>query len=146
MDAQTMLLPDAFTFTGIGVAFLLRVGEPGISSRGHAALATIIDAAIGAAILLVVSGLYWLVRRRSGMGMGDVKLLAMITAFLGLPVGLFGFFAGVLMAAIFAASLLMLRKARGLDRIPFGTFLAAGAIMSIFAGDPVIHWYLGLLR
>lgn len=141
-----MLLPDAFTLTGIGLAFVLHVSEPEISGRWHAALATAINAAIGAAILLVISGLYWLVRRRSGMGMGDVKLLAMITAFLGLPLGLFGFFAGVLMAAIFAAILLAMRKAGGLDKIPFGTFLAAGAILAIFAGQPVIRWYLGLLR
>jgi leader peptidase (prepilin peptidase) / N-methyltransferase len=146
MDAQTMLLPDAFTLTGIGLVFVLRVCEPGISDRVHAAWVTLVDAAIGAAILLAISGLYWLVRRRSGMGMGDVKLLAMIAAFLGLPLALFGFVAGVLAAALFAAILLVRRKAGGYDRIPFGAFLAAGAILAIFAGQPVIHWYVGLLR
>ena len=102
MDAQTMLLPDTFTLTGIGVAFLLRVGAPAIESRGQTAIRTLGSAAIAAALLLLIWLLYWLVRRRNGLGMGDVKLMAMIGAFLGLQLVLFSYFVGVLAAALFA--------------------------------------------
>jgi leader peptidase (prepilin peptidase)/N-methyltransferase len=85
MDAQTMLLPDSFTLTGIALAFVLRVFAPGAEYRGHIALVTAADALIAAALLLAVWAIYWLARRRQGIGLGDVKLLAMMAAFLGLP-------------------------------------------------------------
>ncbi len=146
MDAQTMLLPDTFTLTGLALAFVLRVGAPGASRRGSIAFQTAEDAAIAAGALLLIAALYWLVRRRQGIGMGDVKLLAMMAAFLGLPLGLFAYFVGVIVAAIFAAILLARRKARAFDRIPFGSFLAAAGIFAIFFGKPAIAWYLPLFH
>ena len=142
MDWQTMLLPDAFTLPGIAVAFLLRVFAPGNQFRSRVAMHVLGDAAISAALLLMVWTLYRLVRRREGLGLGDVKLLAMIAAFLGLAVTMFAFFVGVLAAALFAVVLLTLRRARGSDRIPFGSFLAAAGIAAIFIGRPAIAWYL----
>lgn len=146
MDWQTMLLPDAFTLTGIGAAFLLKVLAPGNQSRWRIAMHVLGDAGISAALLLVIWTLYRLVRRRQGLGLGDVKLLAMIAAFLGLAVTLFAFFVGVLAAALFAVVLLTRRKVRGSDRIPFGSFLAAAGIVAIFIGRPAILWYLSTFR
>jgi leader peptidase (prepilin peptidase) / N-methyltransferase len=142
MDWQTMLLPDAFTLPGIAVAFLLRVFAPGNHFRSRVAMHVLGDAAIAAALLLMISTLYRLVRRRQGLGLGDVKLLAMIAAFMGLSLTLFAFFVGVLAAALFAVVLLARRKVRGSDRIPFGSFLAAAGIAAIFIGRPTIAWYL----
>ena len=146
MDWQTMLLPDAFTLPGIAAAFFLRVFAPGNQHRSHVAMQVLGDAAISAALLLMVWTLYRLVRRREGLGLGDVKLLAMIAAFFGLAVTLFAFFVAVLAAALFAVVLLMLRRARGTDRIPFGSFLAAAGIAAIFIGRPAIAWYLSSFR
>ncbi|MGH9616716.1 MAG: prepilin peptidase, partial [Acidobacteriaceae bacterium] len=142
MDWQTMLLPDSFTLTGIAAAFLLRVFAPGNRFRLHTAIRTLEDAAIAAVLLLLVWALYWVVRRREGVGLGDVKLLAMIAAFTGLALALFAYFIGVLAAALFAIVLLTRHKARGFDRIPFGSFLAAAGIAAIFLGTPAIAWYL----
>jgi leader peptidase (prepilin peptidase)/N-methyltransferase len=142
MDWQTMLLPDAFTLTGIAIAFLLRVFAPGNHSRSRVAMHVLGDAAISAALLLMVWTLYRLVRRRQGLGLGDVKLLATIAAFMGLSLTLFAFFVGVLAAALFAIVLLTRRKVRGSDRIPFGSFLSAAGIAAIFIGRPAIAWYL----
>lgn len=142
MDWQTMLLPDAFTLTGIGAAFCLRVFAPGNHFRLRVAMQILKDAAIAAALLLLVWWLYRIVRRREGLGLGDVKLLAMIAAFMGLSVALFAYFVGVLAAALFAIVLLARRKVRGSDRIPFGSFLAAAGIAAVFAGKPAITWYL----
>jgi len=146
MDWQTMLLPDAFTLPGIAAAFLLRVFAPGNQFRSRVAMHVLGDAAISAALLLMVWTLYRLVRRRQGLGLGDVKLLAMIAAFFGLALTLFTFFFGVLAAALFAVALLILRRARGSDRIPFGSFLAAAGIAAIFIGRPAIAWYLSSFR
>ncbi|MHB1935668.1 MAG: prepilin peptidase [Acidobacteriaceae bacterium] len=142
MDWKTMLLPDMFTLTGIGAAFCLRVFAPGNQFRLRVARQILEDAAIAAALLLLVWVLYRIVRRREGMGLGDVKLLAMIAAFMGLAVALFAYFVGVMAAALFAIALLARRKVRGSDRIPFGSFLAAAGIAAIFVGKPAIAWYL----
>ena len=146
MDGQTMLLPDTFTITGIAVAFLLKVFAPGIRFRARVALQTLEDAAIAAAMLLLVWALYRIVRRRDGLGLGDVKLMAMMAAFMGLPLALFAYFVGVLLAALFAAVLLARHKARLSDRIPFGSFLAGAGILAIFVGKPAIAWYLSFYR
>jgi leader peptidase (prepilin peptidase) / N-methyltransferase len=146
MHWQTMLLPDAFTLPGIAAAFLLRVFAPGNQFRSRVAMHVLGDAAIFAAVLLMVWTLYRLVRRRQGLGLGDVKLLAMIAAFMGLSLALFAFFVGVLAAALFAVVLLARRKVRGSDRIPFGSFLAAAGIAAIFIGRPAVAWYLSTLH
>ena len=146
MDAQTMLLPDSFTLTGLALAFVLRVCAPGVEGRGHIALQTVVDAAICAAVLLLVLGIYWLVRRRQGVGLGDVKLLAMMGAFMGLALALFAYFVGVVAAAVFAVVLVARKKARGEDRIPFGSFLAGAGIFAIFAGKAVLAWYMARLH
>lgn len=142
MDWQTMLLPDAFTLPGIAAAFLLRVFAPDNHHRSLVAMHVLGDAAMSAALLLLVGTAYRLVRRREGLGLGDVKLLAMIAAFLGLAVTLFTFFVAVLAAALFAIFLLLLRRARVTDRIPFGSFLAIAGIAAVFIGRPAIAWYL----
>ena len=142
MDAQTMLLPDAFTLSGLATAVALRALAPEGHPRWAAALAAVRDAALAAAVLLLVQGIYWLIRRRWGLGLGDVKLLAMIAAFLGIANTAFALFAGVVAAAMFALLLLAAQRANRATRLPFGTFLCGGAIAAIFVGHPVIKWYL----
>ncbi|MHB1958933.1 MAG: prepilin peptidase [Acidobacteriaceae bacterium] len=146
MDWQTMLLPDAFTLTGIGAAFLLKVFAPGNRFRLRVAIQTLEAAALAASLLLLVWVLYRVVRRRQGMGLGDVKLLAMIAAFMGLSLALFAYFVGVLAAALFAIVQMARRKVRGSDRIPFGSFLAAAGILAIFLGKSAIAWYLSMFH
>jgi leader peptidase (prepilin peptidase) / N-methyltransferase len=141
-----MLLPDAFTLPGIAVAFLLRVFAPGNHDRARIAIHVVGDAAVSAALLLIVWALYRLVRRREGLGLGDVKLLATIAAFLGLPVTLFAFYVGVVTAALFALVLMAMRRSRLSDRIPFGSFLAGSGIAAIFIAKPAIAWYLSSFR
>ena len=146
MDAQTMLLPDTFTLTGILLAFSLKVFAPGVLHRGAIALRTLEDTGLAAGLLLVVWFLYRVVRKREGVGLGDVKLLAMMAAFMGLPLTLFAYFVAVLCAAIFAIVLITRHKARRQDRIAFGSFLASAGILAIFLGRPVLAWYLGLFH
>src|ERR1035441_7061819 len=106
-----------------------------------------VAAIAGAAlILLTVRWLYKAVRKRDGMGMGDVKLLAMIAAFLGFWEALLALFAGVVAASIFGAVLMARGKAGTATRLPLGSSLAAGGLFATVCGTRILGWYAGLLR
>jgi leader peptidase (prepilin peptidase)/N-methyltransferase len=87
-----------------------------------------------------------MVRGEEGLGMGDVKMLAMIGAFLGWKAVLLTLILSSFAGA--AVGVALMATARGSMRyaLPFGTFLAAGAIVAMFAGDSIIKWYLGFLQ
>jgi leader peptidase (prepilin peptidase)/N-methyltransferase len=99
-----------------------------------------------ALLLLAVRALYKAVRKREGMGLGDVKLLAMMAAFLGFWPALFALFSGVLAAFIYAITLLLRGRAGAATRLPFGTFLGAGGLFSALFGRPLIDAYMALFR
>jgi leader peptidase (prepilin peptidase)/N-methyltransferase len=78
------------------------------------------------------------------MGLGDVKLLAMIGAFLGWKAVLVTVFVGALGGSLVGLALMALKLKRREDPIPFGPFLAVGAVSALFAGPELIAWYLRL--
>jgi leader peptidase (prepilin peptidase)/N-methyltransferase len=135
-DLETQRLPNVITLPGIpiGLAFALVV-PPGV-----------MDCAIGAA---GGGGVLWLLRwawKRAtgveGMGLGDVKMLAMIGAFLGWQqVWTVGFLAS-LAGAIVGIGLAVLGKRSLQSRLPFGTFLALAAYVASLCGDQLLNWYL----
>jgi leader peptidase (prepilin peptidase)/N-methyltransferase len=144
MDAETLLLPDVFTLPGLAAGVVFAGLERGVRGAGLSLLA----AAAGAATLLLISGLYWLLRRRVGMGMGDVKLLAMLGAWLGIQQTALVLFLGVIVGAIYGVGILVFhrREADPLPAsqfpVPFGTMLCAAGIYSIFFGPQTLQWYL----
>ncbi len=99
-----------------------------------------------ALLLLAIRWLYKAMRHRDGMGLGDVKLLAMIAAFLGFWPAILALFVGILTAALYAAVLLGRNRANASTRIPFGSFLALGGLVSAVFGSQAIAWYSSLLR
>jgi leader peptidase (prepilin peptidase)/N-methyltransferase len=106
-----------------------------------------VAAVCGAAlILLLVRWSYKALRKRDGMGLGDVKLLATIAAFLGFGPSLLALFAGVLAASIYGLVLILRKKAGGESKLPFGSFLAAGGLFATLFGTRIIEWYAALLR
>jgi leader peptidase (prepilin peptidase)/N-methyltransferase len=106
-----------------------------------------IAAIVGAAlILLVVRWLYKALRHREGMGLGDVKLLAMIAAFLGFWPSILALFIGVLLASLYGVVLLFRGKAHATTKLAFGSFLAIGGLFSAQFGDRIINMYTALLR
>ena len=106
-----------------------------------------VAAVAGAAlILLLVRWGYKALRGRDGMGLGDVKLLAMIAAFLGFGGTLLALFVGVMAAAVYGVVLLAWKKAGRETKLPFGSFLAAGGLFAALWGPVVVGWYVGLLR
>jgi leader peptidase (prepilin peptidase) / N-methyltransferase len=106
-----------------------------------------IVAICGAAlILLIIRWIYKALRRREGMGMGDVKLLAMIAAFLGFWPSILALFIGVLIASLYGVILLLRGKAHATTKLAFGSFLAIGGLISAQFGDRIINMYTALLR
>jgi len=150
MDAETMLLPDAFTLRGIvlGLVYSGAICDGGWMGRLRCAGVALGWALCAAGVMLAIRGLYWLVRRREGMGLGDAKLFAMIAAWLGPKNAVLAFFLAVVAGAVFGIFWLGLRKGedKASARVPLGSFLCAAAIFAAFEGQAVVEWYLGLFR
>ena len=134
IDLDHQIIPDVVTLPGIaaGLAFSLITGQPRWT-----------DALIG---VLVGGGIFFLiiVASRGGMGGGDMKLAAMLGAFLGWRSLLVAILAAVLAGGILAIALLALRRRGRKDAVPFGPFLAMGGLVALFWGPPLIDWYLGV--
>jgi leader peptidase (prepilin peptidase)/N-methyltransferase len=133
----------------------LRLTSPGsFMSRGNVFLtgpeALIfgrLAAVCGAAlILLAVRWIYKAVKHQDGMGMGDVKLLAMIAAFLGFWPAVLALFVGVLSASVWGVFLLARGRANRMSRLAFGSFLSFGGLIAALFGERVISSYAALLR
>lgn len=151
MDAETMRLPDAFTLPGIALGILYSGFYEAYFSGylRHPVFSKMLLAAIVAAgaalLLLLIRWLYFAIRHKEGLGMGDVKLIAMIAAWLGAAPAILTLLLGALAAAFYGIAVVALaRGSRPMRsaRLPFGSFLCAAALYTIFAGDPMIRWYL----
>ncbi len=106
-----------------------------------------IAAVAGAALLLLaVRWLYKAIRRRDGMGLGDVKLMMLLAAFLGFSQSLLTLLLGVLSASLYGLILLARSRAHAATRLPFGSFLAAGGLFAAIFGPGIITWYASLFR
>lgn len=133
IDIEHRIIPNRIV---IPSAAIVLVAQTALQTSPEWALA-----ALGASGFLFVAALAY----PKGMGMGDVKLALLLGAMLGRPVAV-GLMIGFL-AALVPAAVLTLRhgsKARKIA-IPFAPFLAFGAIVALFAGDPILDWYLELL-
>lgn len=140
IDLHHRILPNVITLPGsvVGLALSLFL-PPGWRS-------SLIGLIAGGGLLFIISEAYYRVRGHEGLGMGDVKMLAMIGAFLGWPLMLV-----TLIFASFAGSLVgigLLTSGKGGMKaaLPFGTFLAVGALVAAVAGDSLLTWYLAFYR
>jgi leader peptidase (prepilin peptidase)/N-methyltransferase len=157
IDAEHMMLPNVITYPGILFAFAARALVPnlyGIGALADGALAgwplaaqSLVGALIGA---LVGGGSLWLVgwlwkrlRGVDAMGLGDVKMMFMVGAFLGWPLTVLAIFLGVLTGSIIGIALMLRRGERDMKMLlPFGIFLGLGAIISLLVGTQIVNWYL----
>jgi len=188
-DAETKLLPDALTLPGLalGVAFSLLVPVndlaaqlmPGLVSlpvsgevswRLWSLLDSSLGLAVGASFLYGAAAIYLRARGVEGMGFGDVKLMAMIGAFLGTKLTVLTIFAASLAGSLFGVSTVLAvwlkrrrrtaargdRSAKARRRawqsarmalrfyeMPFGVFLGSMALLAFFFGNRLLHWYWG---
>lgn len=137
IDLEHQILPNVITLPGIALGLLLStIAPPGI-------LDAAIGALLGGGILYAIAAAYYLWRREEGMGMGDVKMLAMIGAFLGWKAVLVTLVLASFSGALIGIAMLAGQKGDMKFALPFGTFLSLGALLAMFAGDPLISWYAG---
>lgn len=104
-------------------------------------MGSITGAFIGGGFLFLVGFAYQVVRKRQGMGAGDVKMMGMVGAFLGWRLAFLTIFAGSMIASVAGILLILFRGQSLQSRLPFGTFLGGGAILSLFFGLLFLQWY-----
>jgi len=164
LDAEHLWLPNLLTLPGIVLGFvafltaawfraldvLAFYGAIQLRNRFLFQIAWHRLAGILAAagLVLLLRWLYGLIRHREGMGLGDVKLMALLAAWLGLPGTLLAFFIGTMLGAIAGIVVILVPSRReapndwATTRLPFGTFLCVGGIVSSLWGAPIIAAYM----
>lgn len=144
-SALPMTLSMESVMTLGGLLELIRF--PGIGSAMTGLLLLLAGPILAAGVMLFIRWLYWLIRRREGLGLGDAKLMAMLAAWLGLEGAMLAFSIGCVLGALTALTLLAIPATRAdgqnwaLKKLPFGTFLCLGAIVSVFWGEQLIAAY-----
>ena len=169
LDAEHLWLPNSLTIPGAVTGFLFNLLQFRLNSTDVLAYygATQIQGQIvlrfaersfvgilaAAGLILLIRWLYWLVRRREGIGLGDAKLMAMLAAWLGLPGALLAFGIGVVLGAAIALLMFAVPAARSnskeplaLTKLPLGTFLCIGGIVAALWGQPILAAYMRWAR
>ncbi len=172
MDAETGLLPAAFTYPGIALGLLLAyvvpadsagteflMGEFGshtmLSVKALSLLDAVVAAMFGAGFFLIAWALYYFARKRDGLGFGDISLMAMLGTFLGLKLTALVVFLAPVMGSLYALTLIARQPAasEGPDsvslvsrEVPFGVFLGTSTLVALFFGQTIWGWYLGIFH
>lgn len=143
IDLDHQIIPDKLSVPGIIIFSTSCLFVPQMRFTS-----VILGIIAGGGILYLVALFYYYLRKRQGMGGGDIKLLAMIGAATGLKGVLFTIFTGSIFGTIGGVVAIALSGKSGENktRIPFGPFLSLGAVLYIFWGEPLILWYINLLR
>jgi len=140
IDLQHRILPNVITVSGIVIGFVASLWlPPGWWS-------SLLGLVLGGGVLFALGEAYYRARGVEGMGMGDVKMLAMIGAFLGWPLMLLTLILASFTGAVFGVAVIASGRGGRTAALPFGTFLAVGALIAAVAGDPIITWYFGFYR
>ncbi len=167
IDAEHMILPNAITYPGIAFSLIARVALPYLMGRPYfddldmllngvlAGMplwaASLVGALIGA---LVGGGSLWLMgwaweklRGVEAMGLGDVKMMFMVGAYLGWRLTILNIFFGVLSGSLIGIALMLRQGKRNMQMLlPFGVFLGIGAIAALLVGSHIVEWYAGQFR
>jgi len=138
IDLDHQIIPDVLSLPGIALGILFSLAPAGI---GWAP--SLLGVLLGGGVFLVIIVASTLVIGQAGMGVGDVKLGAMLGAFLGWKLVLLAILLAVFAGGAVAITLLMSGSKGRKDPVPFGPFLALGAVLSLLWGNGLLAWYLG---
>jgi len=140
IDLEHQLLPNAITLPGIVVGFGFSV----VTDPGW--IASLIGIVVGGGVLYGVAEVYYRVRHEEGLGMGDVKMLSMIGAFVGWKLTLVALMMASLSGSLIGVAMIATRRGGMKHALPFGTFLALGAAAAATVGPAVLAWYMEFLQ
>ena len=167
IDAEHMILPNVITYPGIVFAVVARIVIPFLTRIPHFDdLPSLINgpfegwpiwaASLGGAVIGALAGggslwfMGWIWERLRGveaMGLGDVKMMFMVGAYLGWRLTIFTIFVGVLTGSIMGVVLMARQRERNMQMLlPFGIFLGLGAIAALLFGSQIVGWYAGQFR
>ena len=141
IDLYHQIIPDAISLPGIGVGLLASLLIPQITLFN-----SLIGILLGGGSLFIVATFYQWLFKREGMGGGDIKLLAMIGAFLGWKAVLLTILLSSLIGSVTGILMMVVKGKDFKYAIPFGPFLSLGAVISMFYGEEIVRWYLYLNR
>ncbi|MBN1881406.1 MAG: prepilin peptidase [Deltaproteobacteria bacterium] len=139
IDVDFQIIPNVISIPGILIGFALSFLNPEISWKESA-----LGILVGGGFLALTALGYYLWTKEEGMGMGDVKLLAMIGAFLGIGGVFFTILLGSIVGSICGIFMHMRHSGDEKMKIPFGPFLSLGAVCFIFFGRTLMDMYLGM--
>ena len=136
-DARSYIIPDELSLggAGLGVALAALPGGPTVPESA-------IGGIVGGGALLIIAWLGEKAFRKEAMGGGDIKMMTMVGAFLGWKGALLTVFLGALAGTVVFVPIAWKSK----KLVPFGLFLAVGAALAFYLGEPLLEWYLGFLR
>jgi len=158
IDLDHRILPDVITLNGIWIGMLtsayLADPSPVVTSLFQAAgleienphiaalLASIAGAIVGGGLLWAVAEAYLRLRGIEGMGFGDVKMMAMVGAFLGAPLALLTIMVGSLLGSVIGLIFIRMADKTREYELPFGTFLSFAGIVAVLYGEDLVRWYV----
>ena len=137
IDLYHQIIPDVISIPGIGVGLLGALIIPHITFFN-----SLLGILLGGGSLFVIATFYQWLFKREGMGGGDVKLLAMIGAFLGWDAVILTILLSSLIGSITGIIIMVLKGKDFKYAIPFGPFLSLGAVIALFYKNEIISWYL----
>ena len=132
IDFDYQIIPNVITLPGIPIGLVLAY-----FFLPHTLMSALVGLLGGSGLLLLMALIY-----PGGMGGGDIKMIAMLGAFLGWKKVFLTIFLGSLIGSIIGIGLIVIKKQSRKTKIPFGPYLAAGAVLSIFFGNIIIDYYL----
>jgi leader peptidase (prepilin peptidase) / N-methyltransferase len=139
IDLDHQILPDVITLPGIVVGFICSVFLP------PGPLMSLAGIALGGGLLWAIAEAWFRLRKVEAMGFGDVKMLAMVGAFLGVKLVVFTFVVSSMIGGLVGVLLIATRRADMATKVPFGTMLAVAALIASLYGEPLLTWYLRVL-
>jgi leader peptidase (prepilin peptidase)/N-methyltransferase len=167
IDAEHMILPNAITYPGIAFALIARLGLPILMGTPHfddlptllngplagtpiwaaSLIGALLGALAGGGSLWLMGWLWEKLRGVEAMGLGDVKMMFMVGAYLGWRLTILNIFLGVFSGSLIGIALMVRQGKRDMAMLlPFGVFLGIGAIAAVLFGSQIVDWYAGQFR
>ncbi len=140
VDLKHWIIPDEISLPGIVIFFVYSFFSPRLPWK-----ASLFGILFGGGILAIIAVIYYFLTKTEGMGFGDVKLLAMIGAFLGVEGVIFTLVVGSIVGSLVGLVVMLASKGDTKTPIPFGPFLSLGAVADVFFGGLLFDLYFGLM-